>query len=250
MGCGRFTDHRGQPHPAGPGNVPDRADAEPVELRSRDLAHAPEGLDRQGVEECLLPVRFDHEQAIRFRRTARHLGQEFRPRHADRDRQPRFGEHPLPQGRGNLRRRTRDVLHAADLEEGLVDRDALDHRCRVVEDLVDRLAGLRVGLHPGRDHGSLGAGPARFAAVHGGVDPTGLGFVAGREDDARADDHRPAAQRRVVTLLDRRIEGVEVGVQDGRGGHEPMFAGSSVVMTGEILVTEISVIGTLNCYSD
>jgi hypothetical protein len=41
-----------------------------------------------------------------------------------------------------------------------------------------------------------------------------LGFVAGREDDARADDYRPATEPRVIPLLDRREERVDVGVQD------------------------------------
>ena len=44
------------------------------------------------------------------------------------------------------------------------------------------------------------------------------------EHYAGADDHGPAAQSWVVALLHRRIEGVEVGVEDGRRRHEHMFA--------------------------
>jgi HD domain len=48
----------------------------------------------------------------------------------------------------------------------------------------------------------------------------GLGLVAGREHGPGTDDDGAAAQRGVVSLLDRRVEGVEVGVQDGRiAGH-------------------------------
>ena len=43
-----------------------------------------------------------------------------------------------------------------------------------------------------------------------------LGLVAGRQHHAAADDHRPAAQPRVVALLDGGVERVEVGVQDRR----------------------------------
>jgi hypothetical protein len=47
-----------------------------------------------------------------------------------------------------------------------------------------------------------------------------------------ADDHRAAAQRRVVALFDGRVEGIEVRVQDvgclnTRAPHEHMFARGS-----------------------
>ena len=60
------------------------------------------------------------------------------------------------------------------------------------------------------------AQPARAAAAHRRPDPVRLRLVARREDDAGSHDHRPPAQARVVTLLDRREEGVEVGVKDRR----------------------------------
>ncbi len=47
----------------------------------------------------------------------------------------------------------------------------------------------------------------------------GLGLVARGEDDASADDHRPAAQPRIVPLLDGREERVEVNVKDRPVGH-------------------------------
>ena len=52
------------------------------------------------------------------------------------------------------------------------------------------------------------------AAAHRAGDAIRLRLVARGEDDPAADDHRPAAQPRVVALLDRREEGVEVGVED------------------------------------
>ena len=63
------------------------------------------------------------------------------------------------------------------------------------------------------------------ATAHRRADAERLGLVAGREHDAAADDHRPAAQARVVALLDRRVERVEVGVEDrAHARHEHMFA--------------------------
>jgi hypothetical protein len=48
------------------------------------------------------------------------------------------------------------------------------------------------------------------------VDALRLRLVAGGEHDTAADDHRPAEQPRVVPLLDRREERVEISVEDGR----------------------------------
>ena len=61
-------------------------------------------------------------------------------------------------------------------------------------------------------------GQRRRAApdAHRRADAVGLRLVARREHDPAADDHGPAAQARVVALLDRREERVDVGVQDRR----------------------------------
>ena len=65
---------------------------------------------------------------------------------------------------------------------------------------------------------TIACGHSRRAcrAAHRGADAERLRLVAGGEHDPAADDHRPAAQARVVALLDRRVERVEVGVQDRR----------------------------------
>ncbi len=56
--------------------------------------------------------------------------------------------------------------------------------------------------------------PSRHAAMHA----ERLRLIGGREHHAAADRDRLAAQRRVEQLLDRRVEGVEVGMQNGRRG--------------------------------
>ena len=66
----------------------------------------------------------------------------------------------------------------------------------------------------GGDDDRVRAQPARLPAAHRRPDAERLGLVARREHDPAADDHRPAAQPRIVPLLDRRVERVEVGVQD------------------------------------
>ena len=118
------------------------------------------------------------------------------------------------QPRGDLRGRSRDPLEPADVEERLVDRQPLDQRRRVVEDLEDGLAGVGVGVHARPHDDGLRAEPARLPRAHRGPHPVCLGLVARREHHARPDDHGAAAQAGIVTLLDRCVERVQVGVQD------------------------------------
>ena len=69
------------------------------------------------------------------------------------------------------------------------------------------------------------AEPPGPRAAHRRSDPVRLRLAARREHDTRADDHRSATEARVVALLDRRVERVEVGVEDrGRSRSERMFA--------------------------
>ena len=71
---------------------------------------------------------------------------------------------------------------------------------------------------------TIACGQRRMRAdAHRRADAERLGLVAGGEHDPAADDHRPTAETGVVTLLDRREERVEIGVQDRRL-HEHMFA--------------------------
>ena len=130
---------------------------------------------------------------------------------------PTCVEHVAPQPHGDLARRARDSA-ACRARRGTPRRSTGPRRrasCR-----------RRPGTSPcsprcrptkrGLDHDRLRAQPARLRAAHRRADAVRLGLVARREHDPRADDHRPAAQARVVPLLDRREERVDVGVQDGR----------------------------------
>jgi hypothetical protein len=55
----------------------------------------------------------------------------------------------------------------------------------------------------------------RPSSWHPAAYTEGPGFVRGREHHAAADGNRLVAQARIEQLFDRRIEGVEVGVEDG-----------------------------------
>jgi hypothetical protein len=228
VAAGRPAQHGDQDVLRQGGHVADRADAALPELFGRDRADAPQAADRQRVQEVALAVRGYDEQAVRLGDAAGDLGEELRPRHPDRDRQADLLGDLAAQARGDVHRRAGDPAQAADVEERLVDGQALDQRCRVPEHREHGLARRGVRRHPRLDDDGPRAHAAGQPAAHRGADAVRLGLVAGREHDARADDDRPASQPGVVTLFDRRVERVQVGVQDrrlgGGHGHEHMFA--------------------------
>ena len=122
-------------------------------------------------------------------------------------------------------RRAGDPPQAADVEERLVDREPLHERRRVPEDLEHRLARFRVHLHAGPHDDRLGTEAASLHLAHRCPHAGGLGFVAGGEHDPAAHDHGAAAERRVITLLDRGVERVGVRVEDRAFvGHLVMLA--------------------------
>ena len=107
----------------------------------------------------------------------------------------------------------------------LVDREPLDKRRRVLEHAEERLARIGVRSHARWHDDRVRTELPGEPYAHRGADAVRLRLVAGGENDARADDHRPPAQRGIVALLHGGIEGVDVGVQDRRlRAHERMFA--------------------------
>ena len=90
-----------------------------------------------------------------------------------------------PQLHGDLERRAGDPPQPAHVEERLVDRDPLDHRRGVVEDLEDRLARLRVGRIRGGTTTACGHSRRACRAAHRACDPERLGLVARGEHHAR-----------------------------------------------------------------
>ena len=152
-----------------------------------------------------------------LRGSARHLRQHLRPRDADRDRQADPLSSPAPECLRDLRRRARDPLEAADVEERLLERQALHQRRRLLEQVEERPARLRVGVEARRHRDQVGTEPARAASAHAAVDPVGPRLVARGHHHPSTDDSRPAAQSRVVSLLDRGEEGVGIGVEDRSG---------------------------------
>ena len=167
------------------------------------------------MQEGELPLGRDHEQAVGLGHGARHLREELGPRDPDGDRQAHVLADLAAQARGDVTRGARDPPHPVNVEERLVDREALDARRGLPEDLERRLARLRIGRHARRDDYGVRAQPAGLRSAHRGTHAVCLRLVARRKDHAAPDDDGAAAKATVVALLDGGVEGVEVGVEDG-----------------------------------
>ena len=186
---------------------------------------APEPLDRERVEELELLAGWDAEEPVRLGDAARHLGEELRARDSHRHGDAHALAHISAQALGDLDGRARDPAHPADVQECLVDGEALDERRRVLEDLVERFARLRVSGHARRHDDGVGAKASCLGAAHRGPHAVCLRLVARRENHASAYDHGAAAEARVVPLLDRCEERIRIGMEDCRlAPHEHMFA--------------------------
>ena len=120
---------------------------------------------------------------------------------------------------GDLGRWPEERLRGGHVQERLVERERLDERRVAFEDGEHLLAGLGVGREARRHHDRLGRQPQRPRHRHGAPDAEGAHLVARGQHHAAlrvaADDDRPAAQLGPVALLDGRVEGVHVHVEDG-----------------------------------
>jgi hypothetical protein len=177
------------------------------------------------VEEGKLAARRDEQEAVGLGDGARDLGEELRAGYADGDRESDSLANCPAEPHRDLAGRPREPPHAADVQEGLVDRHPLDERRGVLEHLVDRLARVGVGGHARWHHDRVRTQEPRAPARHRRPNAAGLRLVARREDDAGAHDDRASEQVGIVPLFDRRVERVEIRVQDRRvAAHEHMFA--------------------------
>jgi hypothetical protein len=136
-------------------------------------------------------------------------------RHADRYRKPDFGPHSLPDGLRDVGRRPEEVDGTGDVKERFVDRDALDERREVIEDGHDFVGESLVFAEVPADELQAGAQLRGSPPRHPGHDAEWLGLVRRGQHNASAYRDWLAAKRRIEKLFDRRVEGIEVGVEDG-----------------------------------
>ena len=191
-------------------------DSDAVEAGGGSRPDPPDPLDRQRVEEGDLVLGRDEEEPVRLSDGACDLREVLCAGDPDRHREPEALADGAAEPDGDLLGGAGDPLHAANVEEGFIDRQPLDGRRGVLEEGVERSARLGVGSHPGRHDDCVWAEPAGPVATHRGPDAVRLRLVACGEHDSAADDHGLSAQVGIVALLDGREERVCVGVQDRR----------------------------------
>ena len=198
------------------GELADGAYPDTGQPGARDGADAPDESDRERAEELpLLPDR-DDDQPVGLRDLRRDFRQVLRARDADRDGQADLVLHPTANGRGDADRRAEQRDRTGDVEERLVNGDALDEWREVAEHRHDLIAQALVLAEVAADEPQRRAQLAGAAARHATRDTERAGFVGRGEHDAAADGDRDPSQRWVEELLDGGIERVKVSVQDGR----------------------------------
>jgi hypothetical protein len=206
------------------GDLCDRLDPVAAQLLGGLGADAPQPPHRKGMQKLQLAARRDHQQTVGLALLAGEFRQELCAGDPHGDGQAYLIAHASPQSRADSRGLTGRPPQTAHTEECLVDRDRFDQRGGIAKDRKDSLAGPGVRRHPRRDDDGMWAQVQGLPAAHRGTHAIRLGLVAGGEDYATPDDDGAAAQLGVIALLDRCIEGIQVGVHDGGTGHERMFA--------------------------
>ena len=221
----RPAEHRDERRLGELGDLADGRDPPVAELVGGHRPDAPEPLDRERVEEGQLAVGRHHQQAVGLGHAARHLGEELRPGHADRDGQADPLADLAPQPHGDLGRRARDPPQPAR-------RRGTPRRSTAPRPAASCLRTPRTppcsprsrptcAARP-RSPAGTGGGPALRPSPCGRRTPWPRSWPPARRPPPTITG-RPA-QARIVSLLDRRVERVEVGVQDRRLPlHEHMF---------------------------
>ena len=167
------------------------------------------------MQELQLRGGIDDHQPVGLGHLRGDFRQMFRACYADRDRQAEFRPHAPPDRARNLGRRTEEMGAARDIGKGLVDGDPLHQRREVTQHLDSGIAQALILAEMAADENELRAELARAASRHAAAHAEGLGFVGGGKHDPTTDGDRLAAQGRVEQLLDRGVEGVQIGMKDG-----------------------------------
>src|SRR6266446_6577769 len=135
-------------------------------------------------------------------------------RDADRDSKAKLLAHAAPDRAGNFGRRTEEMGATRHIRKGLIDGNSLDQGREIIEHVDGGIAQPLVVLEMAADKDQLRTQLARPPGRHTAADSERFSFVGSSEHDPAPDRNGLAAQAWVEKLLDRGIEGIEVGVED------------------------------------
>ena len=178
-----------------------------------------DGAHGHGGDEVEFVVGVDDPRPVGLGGLAGELGEELRRAHAHRGGQPlgaafKFRPEPVDA----LGEFVVGPAAGFKVDERLVEAERLHPRGDLAEEVHDDQRRRAVGREPAAEEGRVPGASPGLGSGHGGADPELPGLVGGRRHDATrpgtADDDGLAPQRRLVALLDGRVERVEVEVED------------------------------------
>ena len=182
-----------------PPELANRADAQRFEPGCRLLADTPDAADWQRVEDGLLPLLRDDDEAVRLLEIRGQFREEFIRRDADRGDEARLFADLRLELLGISARRLHQELHARDIEKRLVDGQRLDNGRVARKDREDRLRHRAVMRVVAFDKDALRAEPLRPHDWHRRVHAEPPRLVgAGRDDTAPG---KPADNQRLPAIL-------------------------------------------------
>ncbi len=174
---------------------------------------------RQRGDEVSHLMGSDDEQPVGLLPVAGDLGEKLVGRDPGGHRDIELLPHPPADIAGDQGGAAIEQLALGDIQVGFVEGQRLDQLGVVLEDPVDLPRHLLVDLEARLDEHQVGTELLRLMGGHGRPHPKGPGFVvAGGDHPAAirgpAYRQRLAAQARIVTHLDGRIEAVTVDMDD------------------------------------
>ena len=207
------------------GEVADGGHAQPGELFFHLRPHAPEAAHGQGSEEGGFLPRLHHHEAVGLAHVRSDLGHELGGGHSHRGAETGLLADGVLQGAADALAVAEGPPALRHVEEGLVDRDGLDHGGEAPQDGHHLLRDGGVLLHVRVEVDTLGAEPPGFRDGHGAAHAELAGFVGRGGNDTPpppalrigANDDGLAQESGTVALLDGRVERVHVEVEDAAG---------------------------------
>ena len=174
---------------------------------------------RQRVEKGLHSGRLDHGQSVGLVEVRGDLGDQAIGSDTDADRQLPLLEYPAADLARDRCCTAPGLVVVRDVEIGFVERRGLDDGGELAKDLEDRLRLFAVAGKLRLDEDRVRAAPERLGRRHCRAHAKAPHLVIGGGHHApavgvAADDHRLAAQRRIVAHVDGGIETIHVTVQD------------------------------------